>query len=120
LTYLVASALAHGSVRLSAYEPARLDDPVTRSLMERVSVAVDPEIDAAFPGKRAARISIETRDGRLLTHLQPNRKGDPEQPLTDAELEDKLIELASPVIGSGASRHLLAGIWALDASKELP
>jgi len=120
LTYVVASALVHGSVRLAAYEPARLDDPVTRALMERVDVAVDPEIDAAFPGKRAARIRIETRDGRLLTHMQPNRKGDPEQPLSDAELEGKLMELASPVIGSEAARELIARIWALDVGKELP
>ncbi|MDR3455330.1 MAG: MmgE/PrpD family protein [Rhodoferax sp.] len=120
LTYVVASALVHGSVRLAAYESARLDDPVTRALMQRISVSVDPEIDAAFPGRRAARIDIETRDGRRLTHLQPNRKGDPEQPLTDLELEDKLIELASPVIGIGKARALLARLWNLDASESLP
>ena len=120
LTYVVASALVHGSVRLAAYEPARLDDPVTRALMERISVSVDPEIDAAFPGQRAARVDIETRDGRRLTHLQPNRKGDPEQPLSDLELEDKLIELASPVIGIDKARALLARLWILDTSESLP
>ncbi|MBI1943183.1 MAG: MmgE/PrpD family protein, partial [Betaproteobacteria bacterium] len=34
LKYVVASALAHGSVRLAAFEPARLEDALTRSLME--------------------------------------------------------------------------------------
>jgi len=120
LIYVVASALVHGSVRLAAYEPARLGDPATRALMERISVAVEPELDAAFPGQRAARIDIETRDGRRITHLQPNRKGDPEQPLTDSELEGKLIELASPVIGTDKARALLAHIWALDTSERLP
>jgi len=120
LSYVVASALVHGSVRLAAYEPARLDDPATRALMERVSVSVDTELDAAFPGKRAARITIQTRDGRRLTHLQPNRKGDPEQPLSDAELEGKLIELAAPVIGSDQARALLARLWTLDSSESLP
>ncbi len=117
---MVATALVHGSVRLAAYEPDRLDDPATRALMERLSIAVDPEIDAAFPGKRAARIEVDTRDGRRLTHLQPNRKGDPEQPLSDAELEGKLLELASPVIGSEKARALLAQIWSLDTSESLP
>ena len=120
LTYVVASGLVHGSVRLAAYEPARLDDPATRALMERISVAVDPELDAAFPGQRAARIVVETRDGRRLTHLQPNRKGDPEQPLTDAELESKLIELAAPVIGTDKARALLARLWSLHSSEGLP
>ena len=120
LTYVVATALAHGSVRLAAYEPPRLDDPITRALMERISVAIDPELDAAFPGQRAARLVIETRDGRRLEHLQPNRKGDPEQALTDAELEDKFLELASPVIGPKRAQSLLANIWALDSMTTLP
>jgi 2-methylcitrate dehydratase PrpD len=119
LSYVVATALAHGSVRLAAYEPARLDDPVTRALMERISVAVDPELDAAFPGQRAARVVIETRDGRLLEHLQPNRKGDPEEPLTDAELEGKFMELSSPVIGEERARALLDRLWMLDRSETM-
>jgi 2-methylcitrate dehydratase PrpD len=119
LAYVVATALAHGSVRLAAYEPERLDDPATRALMERISVAVDPELDAAFPGQRAARVVIETRDGRLLEHLQPNRKGDPEEPLTDAELEGKFMELSSPVIGAEHTRAWLDRLWTLDRSESM-
>lgn len=120
LTYVVATALAHGSVRLAAYEPERLNDEVTRSLMQRTKVSVDRALDAGFPGQRAARVVIETRDGRRLEHLQPHRKGDPELPLSDRELEGKFLELASPVIGHDRSQALLASIWALDAASGLP
>lgn len=120
MAYVVATALVNGSVRLAAYEPARLADPATRALMERISVAVDPELDAAFPSRRAARIEMVLRDGTRISHLQPSRKGDPEQPLSDAELDSKLIELAGPVIGEEAARALLARLWVLDASAELP
>lgn len=120
LTYVVATALAHGSVRMAAYEPARLNDEVTRSLMQRTEVSVDEELDAAFPGQRAARVVIETRDGRRVEHLQPNRKGDPELPLSDKELEGKFLELASPVIGAARSQALLASIWELDGASGLP
>jgi 2-methylcitrate dehydratase PrpD len=120
LHYMVASALVHGSVRLSAFEPERLNDPATRLLMQRISKALDPEVDAAFPGRRAARVRITLRDGRVLTHLQPDRKGDPELPLTDGDLDGKLLELASPVIGEPAARTLLARIWALASSPHLP
>lgn len=119
LSYVVATALSHGSVRLAAYEPDRLDNPATRALMERIAVEVDPVLDAAFPGQRAARIDIETVDGLLLTHFQPNRKGDPEQALTDAELEGKFLELAGPAIGPARAQSLLARLWALDASATL-
>lgn len=120
LHYMVASALVHGSVRLSAFEPQRLDDPATRALMARITKGLDTEVDAGFPARRAARVTIRLRDGRSLTHWQSDRKGDPELPLTDADLEGKLIELASPVIGEPAARAVLARIWALGDSPELP
>jgi 2-methylcitrate dehydratase PrpD len=119
LKYTVASALTHGSVRLAAFEPSRLGDPVTRELILRIDVAIDPELDAAFPAQRAARIAIETRDGRRGEHLQPTRKGDPEAPLSDTELEHKYLELASPVLGEDRARELLARLWRLEREARL-
>lgn len=113
LHYMVATALVHGSVRLAAFEPSRLNDPDTWALMRRTTKALDPEVDAAFPGRRGARVRIRLRDGRTLERLQPDRKGDPELPLTDADLEGKLVELAGPAIGEPAARALIARIWAL-------
>ncbi len=120
LKYVVASALTHGSVRLAAFEPERMNDPVTRALMRKIEVVVDPAIDKSFPNRRAARVEIQTRDGRRAEHFQPDRKGDPELPLTDAELEGKYFELAIPVIGEARARSLLAQLWALDKSSALP
>ena len=119
LHYMVATALVHGSVRLAAFEPARLDDPATRALMARITKSLDPEVDAAFPGRRGARVQVRLRDGRRFEHLQPDRKGDPELPLSDADLEGKLIELASPAVGEAASRALVARIWALHEAPSL-
>lgn len=110
---MVATALVHGSVRLAAFGPARLNDATTRALMQRITKALDPAVDAAFPGRRGARISVSLRDGRTFEHLQPDRQGDPELPLSDADLEGKLIELAAPAIGAAASRALIGRIWAL-------
>ena len=88
--------------------------------MTRITKTLDPEVDAGFPARRAARVTIRLRDGRTFTHWQPDRKGDPELPLTDADLEGKLIELASPVIGEQLSREKLQTIWALDQGGPLP
>jgi 2-methylcitrate dehydratase PrpD len=117
--YLVATALTHGSVRLAAFEPARLEDAATRSLMRRVELALDPGIDAAFPAQRSARVTIESRDGRRGEHLQPTRKGDPDMPLSDAELEHKYLELVSPVLGEERARRLLARLWRLESEMQL-
>jgi 2-methylcitrate dehydratase PrpD len=119
VNYMLASALVHGSVRLAAFEPNRLNDPSTRALMPRIAMALDPDVDARFPSRRGARVSITLRDGRVLCHLQPDRKGDPELPLSDADLEGKLLELATPVLGDTEARALLARIWALPTHSTL-
>src|SRR5262249_56290551 len=113
LKYVVATGLTHGSVRLAAFESERIEDPATRALMKRINVSLDPELDAAFPKQRAARVAIQA-GGRRADHLQPTRIGDPDAPLSDAQLEDKYLELAAPVIGPEQAREELARLWALE------
>jgi 2-methylcitrate dehydratase PrpD len=119
LKYVVATALTHGNVRLAAFEPARIEDGLTRSLLGRISVAVDQELDAAFPRQRAARVAFVARDGRKQEFLQPTRVGDPDAPLSDALLEEKFLELAVPVIGDGKAKALLQRLWKIESEKPL-
>ena len=119
LKYVVATALTHGSVRLAAFEPARMNDAATRALMERIEVAIDPELDAAFPRQRAARVAFVARDGRQEEWLQPTRIGDPEAPLSDTQLDEKYLELAVPVLGESKARALLQKLWKLETEKSL-
>jgi 2-methylcitrate dehydratase PrpD len=109
--YTVAALLTLGGVRLAAFEPEALRDPAIRALMPKVTVALDPELADAYPGKRAAKVWIGLKDGRELYRYQPTRKGDPDAPLSDAELSEKLTELAAPVVGSAAAAALLEGLW---------
>ncbi len=119
LKYVVATALTHGNVRLAAFEPARMADDATRAFMKKISVSVDPALDATFPTQRAARVSITAR-GRSAEHLQPTRIGDPDAPLSDAQLEEKYLELALPVVGEARARQLLGSLWELEKSKAVP
>jgi len=113
LKYVVATALTHGSVRLAAFEAERLNHPATKRVMERISVSVDPQLEAAFPAKRQARVAIRAK-GKREEWLQPTRVGDPDAPLSDRMLEEKYFELVSPVLGEARAREVLAGLWLLE------
>jgi len=119
LQYTAAHALVYGSVRLNAFGPDRLGNPEVRALMKKVECVADPELSKAFPRQRAARVEIELVDGRKLAHFQPTRKGDPEMPLSDEELNDKYLELAAPVLGEPAARALLKDLWTLETLKNV-
>ena len=115
---MVATALTHGSVRLAAFEQDRLQDKTTRDLMRRMEVHLDKELDATFPAQRAARVSIELANGKSEEWLQPTRKGDPDMPLSDQELNEKFIELAGPVLGAKA-KTTLERLWQLEKQSTL-
>lgn len=114
LQYTVAHALVHGSVRLNAFLPERMADQDVRALMQKIECVADTELSKGYPNQRAARVEIETNDGHKFAHFQPYRKGDPELPLTDEELNDKFLELATPVLGEPRSGALLAELWATE------
>jgi 2-methylcitrate dehydratase PrpD len=117
LAYVVSHALLYGSVRLDAFSNERLADTGIRALMTRVSLTEDPQLTARFPSQRAARVFITLNNGNRYEHFAPCRKGDPEAPLSDADIDAKFKELVAPVIGVFACQRLLAQLWQLDSLK---
>ncbi|MGF1525366.1 MAG: MmgE/PrpD family protein [Candidatus Competibacterales bacterium] len=94
----VACILAKGE--LGAFEITQgLDDPAVLAVSDRIRLVEDPEYNRRFPAERWARVTVSTTDGRTLTSAPTTPKGDPEDPLTDAELVAKFQALAGPVIG---------------------
>ena len=119
LPYCAAVALTTGSVRTDAFRKDRLKDPQLRALIGKVEVVLDAAIDAEFPKRRAARVEIETVAGERFQHYASTRKGDPDNPLADSELEEKFLELVEPILGKAPAKALLATLWRLETVADL-
>lgn len=119
LSYCLAAALVTGGCRLAAFTPERLSDPLIRDVMTRVEAAVDATADKLFPSTRSAVVEITTTDGQVVSHHAPARRGDPEDPLSDEEVTDKLTDLAAPVFGVAGAQSLAVQLWALDQAPDL-
>ncbi|MGO4917320.1 MmgE/PrpD family protein [Pseudogemmobacter sp. W21_MBD1_M6] len=98
LQYCVAALLYTGGVRLAAFSPDTLARADLRAFMAKVTVSEDPEISALYPARRQARLRITLTTGEVIDHFQPTRKGDPDDPLTDADLFEKYDELTAGVL----------------------
>lgn len=93
--YCAAALLHTGAVRLGAFTPDMLKRRDLRDFMRKVTVVEDSEIAAAYPERRQARLVITLQSGARIEHFQPTRKGDPDDPLSDAELFAKFDELTA-------------------------
>ncbi|WP_189314640.1 MmgE/PrpD family protein [Streptomyces brasiliensis] len=97
IPFLVALALADGTIDRAELTPSRLDDPAFKAVVATTEVRLDDELEAAFPANRGARVTVTTTDGRTLVAFVPNRSGSPESPLSPEALRSKYDGLLSHV-----------------------
>ncbi len=89
----VSVALVTGNAGLDAYSEKNILDPVILELTRKVVIKENEELTALCPAKRAAILIIHTNDG-VYSRQVDYPKGEPENPLTQEELEEKFKELA--------------------------
>ena len=99
MPYVVAATLVVGSAGPEIFTPEHLMDPEIRSLAARVTVAEDPEFTALTPEKRPAKVTLSFGDGSHNTKTVFGSKGDPDQPMSLGELEEKFMQLCGPTLG---------------------
>ena len=68
---------------------------LTRRLRERVEMVLDAEVDAAYPQRWIGKVTVHTRDGRVLHGRVDEPKGDPGNTLSRNEITDKALQLAA-------------------------
>jgi len=84
--YIASIVLHDRRCWLDQFVPARFQDPkVDAFTRERVKIGMDPSIEGT-----AVAIEVDMKDGRKLVDRRAVSKGDPGDPLTRTEIEDKL------------------------------
>ncbi|MFI5449007.1 MAG: MmgE/PrpD family protein [Candidatus Bathyarchaeia archaeon] len=97
------------------YARMRLRDPKVLQIAKKVSFEADVDADKGFnmAWKLPADVQVTTKDGRVFRHSVDYPKGDPKRPMTEPELVEKFMHLASGTLGrKGADdvRELVQGI----------
>jgi 2-methylcitrate dehydratase PrpD len=119
ISYCVAAALVFGAVRLRAFSDEALHDERVRDLLGKISVSATAHYDTAFPGRRAARVTITDINGTAYDHESLTRRGDPDDPLSDDEISAKFDDLVSPVLGRQESLALERQLWSLSSLADI-
>ncbi|MBQ2310785.1 MAG: MmgE/PrpD family protein, partial [Erysipelotrichales bacterium] len=92
IPYSVAVSIVRGDANYQAFEEESLGDERALELMKKVAVCEDPELSKLVPAKRAAIVTVYTDRG-VFTKRVDYPKGEPENPITVKELEEKLFSL---------------------------
>lgn len=113
----VLALIAHrASAGLDDFTDESLRDRKLRAFAERVTMVLDPEVDAAYPEQWIGLVEVDTTDGRRLTSRVDVPKGDPGRALSREELEHKALRLAAHGGGTHPEevQRIIARAWNLE------
>ncbi len=113
IPYAVASGLARGRLGLAELLPAALVEPEIEQLMDKVDYAIDPA--STFPKHYTGEVIVTFDDGRTLNHRVAINRGNPERPLSNAEIEAKYFENCALTLSERAARRIRDQVLALDS-----
>ena len=114
LPYVIAAAIVHRQVTPAQFETDAIMDPRVREQLNKVEVVADPDIEAVFPELQRVIVSITTTDGEEYSEQLDYPKGDPRNPLTDQEVEEKFDALTVSVLSDSARARLKDAVWNLE------
>jgi len=114
LPYVIAAAVAERQVTPLQFTNEKIMDPTIRAQLHKVEVVADPEIEALFPELQRVIVTIRTTDGREFSKQIDYPKGDPRNPLTDEEIEEKFEALAAPILPAEERQELKEAVWNLE------
>jgi 2-methylcitrate dehydratase PrpD len=97
--------------------------PEMQRMQRKIKTAHDTEIEALGFDKMRSRIEIRLNDDRTITGEADERyRGGPENPLKDAEVQEKVRACCAGILGHEAQRRLIDTVWKvreLDDAREL-
>ena len=119
LPYCLAAATADGGVYPSSFSDDKLFDPRIRTLLGKIEVVANDEIDDMFPGTKRAIATIDTNDGRQFVEVVDHAKGSPQNPLSDDELVAKFRANCSGVLDTARQDAIIQATWDFDTCPDV-
>jgi 2-methylcitrate dehydratase len=114
LPYCLAVGLVDGMVTPLQFKEERVKDTGLHAVMDKIKVHANVEFDQLFPKFQASRVTITTTDGRKLSKRVDVPKGDPRDPMTEAEIGVKFNALGRDVVGEAKCREVSRMIMAIE------
>ncbi len=117
--YTIAVTFLFGKAWREQYTLDLINDPVVSALAAKVEVSADTELEKLYDEKWPAIVEVETVGGRIFEARRDIPKGEPEYPVSDAELRQKFMSLAEDAVTKEQADEIWRMIFDLENLKDL-
>jgi 2-methylcitrate dehydratase PrpD len=119
MPFCAAAAVVRGHVGIDTFDAAALSDPTIAAMQSRITMRVDPTLDAAAPSLTQARVTVRLRDGRTLTATANGARGYPERPAGDEQLATKFTACATQTLSLSQAAALLEMLRGIESVRDI-
>jgi len=113
IPYCAALSLLGDPSDPQSYQQKTVLDPTLRKLAAKVEVFIDPEVEAVYPAKFGASVSLRLSTGEERASTVLDCHGTPSDPCSDAEMRDKFKRLSAGRLPEDRADRLAAVVSTL-------
>jgi 2-methylcitrate dehydratase PrpD len=124
LAYCVAAGLLEGWVGLEQFTAERFEetgvvDEAIATLLRRIHVTVAPDLTAKYPAEWGTHLTFALTDGHTQTLAAAFPRGNPENPVSTATLEEKFRTLVVPRYGEEFAEAAIGAVRVLETCADM-
>ena len=107
INYVVALGFLDGKLEIATFTDQKVNQPQVQQALSKVKVIVDESIPEPGP---YCPITVELKNGTRHTYTARVAKGDPRNPMTEAEVKDKFTSNATTVLSENRARDIISTV----------
>jgi len=111
LPYCMAVAMVDKKITTDSFSDEKLNDPRIYEVIDKIIGEPSQEFEKMFPAKQPSRVVVTTNDGKMFEEYLEYPKGDPREPMTMDDLENKFNSLAGDKFDASAKKQLKETIF---------
>ena len=111
LPYCIATALVDHKVTTQSFSDEKLKDPRIWEVIDKIKGEPSQEFEKMFPAKQPSKVVVKTKDGREFSEYLEYPKGDPREPMTMEDLDNKFEGLVGKLLTKGRRNEVKEAIF---------
>jgi len=115
LKYLISAALLDDQVGPDQLQPERIQSPDAQAMVARIEVRPEEQFTARFPKELCARITVYTKDQRVLVKEHIGYEGGIDNPMSWNRVVEKFHWLSEQFADASLRYELIHAVQELDA-----
>lgn len=119
LPYCIAAAIVDRKITTDQFNEERIKDPKIMGVIDKIKGEASIEFEKNFPAKQQSKVAIKLKNGQVHSAQLDYPKGDPREPMTDEDLQNKFAGLSSNLLSEKKQKLIREAIWNLDSFKTI-